>query len=86
MFYKIKTEDLMNIYDGKLTNCIAAQLEDLQKRTEKKIHFLKYFQSECELDERQKNRLGRVLKQLGDISSMLAQEIMFIEGNSNCQK
>ncbi len=64
MLNKIKTEDLLKIYDGDLQGCIVSQMSELQNEVKKKELYLAYFLSEGVWSEWQKKRLESVMRQL----------------------
>ena len=79
MLNKIKTEDLLRIYNGDLQGCIEAQMSELQNEVKKKELYLAYFLSEGEWSERQKKRLESVMRQLVRLRIILQDTIDYRE-------
>ncbi len=71
MLNKIKTEDLLKIYDGDLESCICSQMSELQNEMRKKEVFIGYLLSEGEWSEEEKKRLEFVKQQLDRFKSFL---------------
>lgn len=79
MLNKIKTEDLLRIYNGDLQGCIESNILELRNEVKKKEVYLSYLLSETDWSKGQKRRLESAVRQLERLNLILFDVISGVE-------